>query len=126
MDADPLRLRQALGNLVDNALRHGSGTVHLTARSREEAVEIEVADEGPGFTPPTAAQAFERFTRGDEARAARGAGLGLAIVRAIAQAHGGSVELVGPTGPGVRLRIPAAGGARTEEAGAAAAPRRAA
>jgi len=89
-------------------------------------VEIEVSDEGPGFPPPTAAQAFERFTRGDEARAARGAGLGLAIVRAIAQAHRGSAELVGPTGPGVRLRIPAASSAKTGEAGAAAAPSRAA
>ena len=126
MDADPLRLRQALGNLVDNALRHGGGTVHLTARAREEAAEIEVSDEGPGFPPPTAAQAFERFTRGDEARAARGAGLGLPLVRAIAQAHRGSAELVGPTGPGVRLRIPAASSAKTGEAGAAAAPRRAA
>ena len=88
LDADPLRLRQALGNLVDNALRHGDGEVILRARRDDGAVELEVADEGAGFGDAVAGRAFERFTRGDEARSGGGAGLGLAIVRTIADAHG--------------------------------------
>jgi signal transduction histidine kinase len=101
--ADPLRARQALANLVDNALRHGEGTVRLTARERGGAAELEVADEGPGFPPELAGRAFERFARGDEARTRGGTGLGLAIVRAIAEAHGGSAEIDGAR---VRLRLP--------------------
>ena len=93
--ADPLRVRQALGNLVDNALRHGAGDVVLCAREVHGGTAIEVADRGPGFAPGVADRAFERFARGDDARTRGGAGLGLAIVRAIAQAHGGSAEIVG-------------------------------
>jgi signal transduction histidine kinase len=106
--ADPLRLAQALGNLVDNALRHGDGEIVLRAApdARDEGVELEVRDAGPGFTPEIAPRAFERFARDDRARGGGGAGLGLAIVRAIAEAHGGSAA-IGP-GPGgvVRLWLP--------------------
>jgi two-component system OmpR family sensor kinase len=107
-DLDPLRLRQAIGNLVDNALRHGSGPVELSARSHDGAVEIDVSDEGTGFPDELATQAFERFTRGDSARTRGGAGLGLAIVSAIAGAHGGSAEILdGESGrTTVRLRLP--------------------
>ena len=87
-ELDPLRMRQALGNLVDNALRHGEGTVTLRAR---EGVEIEVRDEGPGIALGQAA--FERFARGERTRG--GSGLGLAIVRAIAEAHGGEARIDG-------------------------------
>jgi signal transduction histidine kinase len=103
--ADPLRLRQALGNLVDNALRHGDGRVVLSARACEGAVEIDVADAGPGFPAEFAARAFERFARADESRGRGGAGLGLAIVRAIARAHGGEVQVVRGDGPGARVRL---------------------
>ena len=89
VSADELRLRQALGNLVDNALRHGDGPIVLRSRASGEAVDVEVADGGPGFPPELADRAFERFARGDAARTRGGAGLGLAIVRAIAEAHGG-------------------------------------
>jgi len=105
--ADEQRLGQALGNLVDNALRHGQGAITLRARAAAGAVELEVADEGPGFEGDFAARAFERFTRGDAARTRGGAGLGLAIVRAIAEAHGGSAELAGAAA--VRIRIPSQG-----------------
>jgi signal transduction histidine kinase len=105
--ADPLRMRQALGNLVDNALRHGDGEVVLHAGATASAVELSVSDSGPGFAPTIAGAAFERFTRGDDARGGGGAGLGLAIVQAIAEAHGGSVEIVAGTGATVRLRLPA-------------------
>jgi two-component system, OmpR family, sensor kinase len=105
---DPLRGRQALGNLVDNALRHGTGAVRLAARRHDDAVEIDVTDEGPGFPPELAARAFERFASGDGKRTAIGTGLGLAIVRAIAEAHGGTATIIDtpPAGATVRLRLP--------------------
>jgi two-component system OmpR family sensor kinase len=107
VEADEFRLRQALGNLVDNALRHGAGEIVLRARrgTLDGAVELEVADHGPGFDPDLAGQAFERFARGDAARTrGAGTGLGLAIVRAIAEAHGGRAEIVDRTT--VRLTLP--------------------
>lgn len=89
LTVDPLRLEQALGNVVDNALRHGSGPIHLAASQHDGSVELRVSDEGAGFPHGFLGQAFERFTRADEARARGGTGLGLAIVAAIARAHGG-------------------------------------
>jgi signal transduction histidine kinase len=103
---DPVRVRQALGNLVDNALRHGTGSIRLSARQVGEAVEIDVGDEGPGFPPELAPRAFERFARGAATRTGSGAGLGLAIVRAIAEAHGGTATIVERAT--VRLHIPLA------------------
>jgi two-component system, OmpR family, sensor kinase len=107
-EVDPLRLRQALGNLVDNALRHGAGPVELAARARDGTVEIDVSDSGEGFPDELAGQAFERFTRGDSARTRGGAGLGLAIVAAIAGAHGGDASILEGDGgrTTVRLRLP--------------------
>jgi two-component system OmpR family sensor kinase len=102
--ADPLRVRQALGNLVDNALRHGAGDVVLAARESDGGTAIDVTDGGAGFAAGIADRAFERFTRGDEARTRGGAGLGLAIVRAIAEAHGGTAEIV--DGSRVRMWLP--------------------
>jgi signal transduction histidine kinase len=97
-----------LGNLVDNALRHGGGDVRLTAQATDGSVRIEVADQGPGFPPALADRAFERFTRGDEARTRGGSGLGLAIVRLIAEAHGGTAAIDGGAASGcvVRLTLP--------------------
>ena len=116
VDADDLRLRQALGNLVDNALRHGAGDIVLRARRGEEqgGVELEVADHGPGFDPDLAGRAFERFARGDAARTRGGTGLGLAIVRAIAEAHGGGAQIVTESSRGatIRLWLPGPDGAR--------------
>jgi signal transduction histidine kinase len=66
--ADRLRLDQALGNLVENALRHGSGAISLSAVRTREAVELRVADEGPGLSSDFAPQAFERFSRADPGR----------------------------------------------------------
>ena len=88
--ADPLRLQQALGNLVDNALRHGGARVELSAERVNGRVELHVRDDGPGFPEQFVDDAFERFTRADAARGRGGAGLGLAIVAAIADAHGGA------------------------------------
>lgn len=108
LDADRLRLEQALGNLVDNAIRHGAGTVRLEAWQLDGAAAIRVSDEGEGFPEAFRPHAFERFSRPDESRAGTGAGLGLALVRAIAEAHGGtaSVEGAGGGGAAVVLVLP--------------------
>ena len=91
-ELDPLRVEQALGNLVDNALRHGEGRISLGASANGDAAELWVSDEGQGLAEGFRDRAFERFTRADEGRTGRGAGLGLAIVRAIARAHGGEAR----------------------------------
>ena len=94
LDADRLRLEQALGNLVDNALRHGAGMIRLDAVERDGAVDLHVRDEGPGLPPDFLPHAFERFSRPDSARTGGGAGLGLALASAIAEAHGGTAQAV--------------------------------
>ena len=90
IDADPARLEQAIGNLVDNALAYGDGEVRLSVVRRPTRVELHVTDEGAGFPPGFADRAFDRFSRADDARSPGGTGLGLAIVALIASAHGGS------------------------------------
>jgi two-component system OmpR family sensor kinase len=89
INADRLRVEQALTNLVENAFRYGDGTIALRAERNGESVRIHVTDEGPGFPPALLDTAFDRFTRGDVARTSGGVGLGLAIVDAIARAHEG-------------------------------------
>jgi two-component system, OmpR family, sensor kinase len=98
--ADPLRLEQALGNLVANALDHGGGEVRLRAVTLDGAVELHVTDDGPGFPAGFAERAFDRFSRGDEAPSSGGAGLGLAIVQLIARAHGGDAHVANLPGGG--------------------------
>ncbi len=106
---DRLRLEQALGNLVDNALRYGTGTVRLEAERSNGLVALRVSDEGAGFAPEFLPRAFDRFTRADESRGGGAAGLGLAIVDAIARAHGGSATAANGAGGGavVSLELPA-------------------
>jgi two-component system, OmpR family, sensor kinase len=110
VSVDPLRARQALGNLVDNALRHGDGEIRLSARRSREGIEIDVSDQGPGFPAELEPRVFERFTSGDGERTRSGSGLGLAIVRAIAEAHGATATIVEASSAGatVRLRFPPA------------------
>jgi signal transduction histidine kinase len=95
---DRLRLEQALGNLVDNALRHGGDRVELAASAADGRCLLHVRDDGPGFPPGYLPRAFERFTRADPARTGGGSGLGLAIVLTIAEAHGGTAS-AGNTAP---------------------------
>jgi heavy metal sensor kinase len=109
IQGDQLRLEQALGNLVDNALRYGAGPVRVSARRANGMVELHVTDEGAGFPPEFLGRAFERFSRHDQARTRGGAGLGLAIVRAIAEAHGGAAHAGrGESGADVWLTVPGA------------------
>lgn len=89
LTVDSERIEQALGNLVENALVHGDGTVRIVAQDTNGHIELHVLDEGPGFRDGFAERAFDRFSRADDARSSHGAGLGLAIARAIARAHGG-------------------------------------
>jgi len=90
--ADRIRLEQALGNMVDNAVRYGDGLITLTVAVHAGSLELHVADEGQGFRQPFLDRAFERFSRGDEMRSTSGSGLGLAIVAAVALAHGGTAH----------------------------------
>lgn len=108
LEADSARLEQALANLVENALNHGSGPVLLSAAERDGRVELHVTDEGGGFPPEFLAHAFDRFSRADEARTGEGSGLGLTIASAIARAHGGSAHAANreSAGADVWLSIP--------------------
>jgi heavy metal sensor kinase len=86
---DRLRLEQALGNLVDNALRHGEGAITITAAADDSTAEMHVLDEGAGFPDGFGDRAFEPFSRA--APSGDGSGLGLAIVATIVHAHHGQV-----------------------------------
>jgi signal transduction histidine kinase len=111
VEADPLRVGQALVNLVDNALAHGEGIVELRAEERGSLVELHVSDAGSGFPPEFRKRAFDRFSRADEARSGGGSGLGLSIVELVAGAHGGGAGLCEPPSGGadVWISLPPAG-----------------
>jgi signal transduction histidine kinase len=100
--ADPDKLDQVMANLVENALRHGEGTVTVTVAPSGEGAEVLVDDEGSGIPPDTAARVFTRFWRGNRAR---GTGLGLYIVKGLVEAHGGSVEVARADSGGARFRF---------------------
>ena len=92
LGADRLRLDQAMGSMVDNALRYGSGMIELTAVVGERSAEIHVLDRGEGFPEDFLGRAFERFSRASSSNRDGGSGLGLAIVQTVAQAHGGEAR----------------------------------
>ncbi|MFI9803477.1 sensor histidine kinase [Streptomyces sp. NPDC052301] len=114
LDADPVRMRQALGNLVSNALRHtpADGTVTLEARRDGDDVVLTVADTGAGIAAEDLPHVFDRFWRAEKSRSRRtgGSGLGLPIVRHLLAAHGGSAEAASEPGAGAvfTLLLPAA------------------
>jgi len=86
-------LEQALGNLVDNAIKYATGTITLSLDCQPTGASVTVRDEGMGIPEDQRAQALRRFTRLDEARGGWGAGLGLSLVQAVAHLHGGTVDL---------------------------------
>ena len=110
---DEGRLREVLDNLLDNVRVHtpAGAPVHIRVTNEDDLVVLSVHDEGPGLSSDDEAKAFERFYRGDpvRSRATGGAGLGLSIVAAIVEAHGGTVLASSADGPGARfeVRLPA-------------------
>jgi signal transduction histidine kinase len=110
--ANPEKLQRVLFNLIQNAIRHtpADGSVVVRAEPSAGGVEIEVADTGSGIAANERARVFTAFYRGgpDAARSGEGAGLGLAVSRAIIEAHGGRIWLVdAPRGTRVRFTLPA-------------------
>lgn len=113
--ADRLALDRMLDNLVENAIAANAstgrgGNVVIEVREvqlahRVAALRFDVADDGPGFADGSASRAFERFWRGDRARAGGGSGLGLSIVRELAEAHGGSAHAENRDGGGARVGV---------------------
>ncbi|HHO54388.1 MAG TPA: HAMP domain-containing histidine kinase [Deltaproteobacteria bacterium] len=93
--ADQTRLEQALANLVDNAIKFSpdGGVVRLSVQEGDAEIRFIVDDDGPGVPESDRERVFARLVRGDESRGSPGAGLGLAMVRAIAEAHGGTAYL---------------------------------
>jgi two-component system OmpR family sensor kinase len=94
---DDARLHQVITNLLNNARSHtpAGTTITVTAQARDDQVTVEVHDDGPGLPPELGDEVFDRFTRGDSSRtrASGGAGLGLSLVSAIAEAHGGTATV---------------------------------
>lgn len=104
---DPLRIRQAVSNLLDNAVNYGADPIVVRARAEGQFLRLSVCDNGAGFSDDFVTDAFERFSRADRSRTRRGTGLGLAIVQAIAVAHGGEATIEsGGEGASVALVIP--------------------
>jgi signal transduction histidine kinase len=108
---DPDRLDQALDNMVDNALTYAASEVEITTDAAGSAVEIHVLDDGPGFPSEFLPRAWERFSRADAARTDGGAGLGLSIIRTIAELHGGSAGAANRPGGGADVWISLPGAA---------------
>jgi len=112
LSGDPVRLRQVVGNLLSNALRHtpSGGSVTLRARRAGDQVTIEVADTGTGIPAEDLPRVFDRFWRAEKSRSRRtgGSGLGLAIVRRLTEAHGGTVTVTSTAGAGTvfTVRLP--------------------
>jgi len=112
LEVDPLRLREVVSNLVDNALRYvgRGGAVRIAARVAgrvvgsgvDQAIEIAVSDDGPGIPAELLPTIFERFAKSPESR---GSGLGLAIAKAIIEAHGGTIVAESAPGSGTTIRV---------------------
>jgi len=105
--ADRGRLQQVLVNLLDNALKYTAkgGAVEFSAEERVNETVITVRDTGMGIAAEELPRIWERLYRGDKSRTERGLGLGLSLVKAIVQAHGGRVEVESAPGKGSTFRV---------------------
>jgi signal transduction histidine kinase len=104
---DPVLLAQALGNLIDNALKYApvNGTIEVAVIKRADGTaEISVSDNGPGITDSEKSKVVERFYRGDASRGTPGVGLGLSLVQAVAKLHGSALSL-SDRDPGLRVAL---------------------
>jgi PAS domain S-box-containing protein len=106
MWVDPDKLAQVVGNLIENAIRHGGGTVTVTVLPADDGAEVTVGDEGGGVAPEAVGRVFTKFWRGG---GRGGTGLGLYIAKGIVEAHGGTIEAGRAPGGGAmfRFRLPA-------------------
>ncbi len=113
INADRTRFQQVIANLVDNALKYSGdgGRVEISARESEGDALVSVSDQGMGIRPEEVNKIWDRLYRGDRSRSRRGLGLGLSFVRAIVQAHGGTVSVESKPGKGSTFvtRLPGAG-----------------
>jgi len=107
IDVDRIRMRQALANLVDNAVKYtdAGGRVQITAANGAEETVIAVSDTGVGIPADELQHVWSRLYRGDKSRSTRGLGLGLSLVKAIVEAHGGAVGVTSSPGSGSRFEI---------------------
>ncbi len=107
VDADRSRLRQVVANLLDNSIKYTprGGHVEIEVQEEDSNVRIIVQDDGRGISPEELPKIWERLYRGDASRSERGIGLGLSLVKAIVEAHGGFVDAAPRTGPGTRFTI---------------------
>ncbi|MBZ5581782.1 MAG: HAMP domain-containing histidine kinase, partial [Acidobacteriia bacterium] len=105
--ADAARLRQALANLLDNAVKYTPvrGRIEVTATAQGDQRIVAISDTGVGIAPEELPKIWDRLYRGDQSLAQRGLGLGLSLVRAIVRAHGGRVEVASEVGKGSRFTV---------------------
>ena len=110
LDADAIRLGQAVNNLLDNALKYtpAGGRITLTAHTEPDAAVFSVADNGPGVPPGEREAIFRRLYRSDASRTQRGLGLGLSLVKAFVESHGGTIQVSDAIGGGAcfTMRLP--------------------
>ncbi|MDX3906628.1 MAG: HAMP domain-containing sensor histidine kinase [Pigmentiphaga sp.] len=106
VQADAVALARLVDNLIENAMQHGAPPVEISLEARAGQALLAVRDHGPGISPERHADAFRPFSRLDPARSRSGnVGLGLALVDAIARAHGGRVDLEAPPGGGLKVVV---------------------
>lgn len=107
MVADPVRLRQVLANLLDNAIKYTAegGCVQLSWSLSADRILIEVADDGIGISAEDQPRVFERLYRADKSRNEPGMGLGLSLVKAVVDAHCGEIRLISQLGKGCRVQV---------------------
>ena len=106
-DIDPNRIQQALANLLDNSVKYtrDQGHISITCSSSGEVVEVKVKDDGIGIPLAEQPRIWDRLYRGDKSRTQRGLGLGLSLVKAVVEAHGGKVTVASAEGAGSEFTV---------------------
>jgi signal transduction histidine kinase len=115
-DVDPNRIQQAFANLLDNAVKytHEHGRISIKCSSSDDTVQVSIKDDGIGIPVGEQARIWDRLYRGDKSRGERGLGLGLSLVKAVVEAHGGRVTVQSAEGSGSEFRVSLPVGAKIE------------